>query len=75
MDKLQVRVMKTTGSAILGAGYFKLLHSFLFSTKGFLAGNSKFMFMNMVPIPNATIVMIVLILIGAAYLWHIDINK
>lgn len=64
-----------TSLTVLGFGLKTIKAILTGSATGFLAANSKFMFMSMFPIPNSVIVMIVLIIIGAAYLWHVDINK
>ena len=53
----------------------KFLQLALTSQKGFLAANSKYLFMNIFPISNSVIIMLILSGLGVIYLWYLDVNK
>lgn len=75
MKDTGVSLLKTgtsLGSSFIGVKFMSLL---LNSSKGFLAANSKFTFMRLIPIPNSAIIMLGLSAIGMVYVWHKDINK
>ena len=69
------KVMRTGISLTGGIIILKLMKSTLTSTKGFLAANSKYLFMSTFPIPNSAIIMLILSGLGLIYLWHLDVNK
>lgn len=69
------KVIRTGVSLTGGVIFLKLMKSSLTSTKGFLAANSKYLFMNAFAIPNSVIIMLILSALGLIYLWHLDVNK
>ncbi|MFU7517646.1 hypothetical protein [Clostridium sp. HCS.1] len=69
------KVIRTGVSLTGGIIVLKLMKSSLTATKGFLAANSKYLFMNTFAIPNSVIIMLILSVLGLIYLWHLDINK
>lgn len=69
------KVIRTGTTLTGGLIVLKLMKSTLVSTKGFLAANSKYLFMSTFPITNSAIIMLILSGLGIIYLWHLDINK
>lgn len=69
------KVIRTGATLAGGIIVLKLMQSTLVSTKGFLAANSKYLFMSTFPIPNSVIIMLILSGLGLIYLWHLDVNK
>lgn len=72
MKKSFIKTGSSLGIAVVG---MKFLRTTLTSTKGFLAANSKYLFMSTFPIPNSVIIMLILSGLGVIYLWHLDVNK
>lgn len=75
MKDTEMSLLKTGTSLTVGFMGIKLMNSILTSSKGFLAANSKYTFMNTFPIPNSVILMLLLSGLGMVYVWHKDINK